>query len=304
VGNILIADGQRESRARLQELLENQGVPVITTSNLATAVPLAKTDQPTLVFLNVSRSREEGWTVCRDIRRSCPRAKIVLYVEGSPTEEDAVLGLEAGADEVIPEVRDLSEISRFLEAAKIGYSLTCPGCNSEFRIEEMPVPGARIEAQCPECQFLIGVLAQGPEAFTVDSSLNGRAKILVVEDTKFFRAYLTDLLTEAGFQVVTAQDGVEALEYLSRECPDLVITDVLMPRMHGFELCRKIKDNQETASVPVIMMTQVYTRTHHEIEARGVHGADDYITKPFTPADLFARIWRFLPHTLENQLDR
>lgn len=304
MGNILIADDQRGSRARLQELLEDQGVTVITTSSLATAVPLAKTDQPTLVFLNVSRSREEGWTICRDIRRSCSRAKIVLCIEGGPTDDDAALGLEAGADEVIPEVRDLSEVSRFLEAAKVGYSLTCPGCGYEFRIEEMPAPGSRVETQCPQCQFLIGVLAQGPEAMTIDSSLNGRAKILVVEDTKFFRAYLTDLLTEAGFQVVTAQDGVEALEYLSRECPDLVITDVLMPRMHGFELCRKIKNSPETASVPVIMMTQVYTRSQHEMEARGVHGADDYITKPFTPSDLFARIWRFLPHTLENQLDR
>lgn len=304
MGNILIADNQRESRTRLQELLEDQGFTVITTSNLATAVPLAKTDQPTLVFLNVSRSREEGWTICRDIRRSCPEAKVVLCVEGGPTGDDAALGVEAGADEVIPEVRELAEVSRFLEAAKVGYSLTCPGCHSEFRIEEMPAPGSRVETQCPQCQFLIGVLAQGPEVVTMDSSLDGRAKILVVEDTKFFRAYLTDLLTEAGFQVVTAQDGVEALEYLSRESPDLIITDVLMPRMHGFELCRKIKDNPETAWVPVIMMTQVYTRSHHEMEARGVHGADDYIVKPFTPADLFARIWRFLPHTLENQLDR
>jgi DNA-binding response OmpR family regulator len=71
-----------------------------------------------------------------------------------------------------------------------------------------------------------------------------------------------------------------------------------MPRMHGFDLCRKIKNRPQTASVPVIMMTQVYTRMHNEKEARGVLGADDYITKPFQPSDLLTRIWRFLPHTL------
>jgi len=298
VGIILLADDQRDSRARLQGLLEGQGFAVIAASSLAMAVPLAKSDPPDLAFLNITRSRQEGWTVCRDIRRFCPKAKILLCVEGGPTEDEVTLGREVGADEVIPEVRSLAQVSRFLEAASAGHSLTCPECQSIFRLEQMPVPGSRVEAQCPECHFLIGVMSQGQEVVTLESPFNGRPKILVVEDTKFFRAYLTDLLVGAGFDVVTAQDGVEALEYLSGECPDLVITDVLMPRMHGFDLCRKIKDRPETASVPVIMMTQVYTRMQNENEARGVHGADDYITKPFQPSDLLARIWRFLPHTL------
>lgn len=298
MGIILLADDQRDSRARLQGLLEGQGFAVIAASSLAMAVPLAKSDPPDLAFLNISRSRDEGWTVCRDIRRFCPKAKILLCVEGGPTDHDTTVGRQAGADEVIPEIRDLSEISRFLEAASAGHLLTCPECQSVFRLQQMPVPGSRVEAQCPECHFLIGVMSQGQEAVTLESAANGRPKILVVEDTKFFRAYLTDLLVGAGFEVVTAQDGVEALEYLARECPDLVITDVLMPRMHGFDLCRKIKDRPETSSVPVIMMTQVYTRMQHENEARGVRGADDYITKPFQPSDLLARIWRFLPHTL------
>jgi twitching motility two-component system response regulator PilH len=248
--------------------------------------------------LNISRSREEGWATCREIRRSCPKARILLCVEGGPTEQEVALGREAGADEVMPEVRSLAQVTKFLEAASAGHSLTCPECQSVFRLQQMPVPGSRVEAQCPECHFLIGVMSQGQEAVTLDAPFNGRPKILVVEDTKFFRAYLTDLLVGAGFEVVTAQDGIEALEYLKGESPDLVITDVLMPRMHGFDLCRKIKDHPETSSVPVIMMTQVYTRMHNEKEAGGVLGADDYITKPFQPSDLLTRIWRFLPHTL------
>ncbi|HET7853079.1 MAG TPA: response regulator, partial [Candidatus Methylomirabilis sp.] len=260
MGIILLADDQRDSRARLQGLLEGQGFAVIAASTLGMAVPLAKSDPPDLAFLNISRSRDEGWSACRDIRRFCPKAKILLCIEGGPTEDEVALGREAGADEVLPEVRGLAQITKFLEAASVGHSLTCPECQSVFRLQQMPVPGSRVEAQCPECHFLIGVMSQGQEAVTLDAPLNGRPKILVVEDTKFFRAYLTDLLVGAGFDVVTAQDGIEALEYLSRECPDLVITDVLMPRMHGFDLCRKIKDRPETASVPVIMMTQVYTR--------------------------------------------
>ena len=298
MGNILLADDQRDSRARLQELLEEQGFTVVSASNLEMAVPMAKTDSPNLVFVNISRSREKGWAVCRDVRRFCPKAKIVLCVEGDPTADDEALGLEAGADEVISEIRNLEDISRFLEAALIDHSVTCPQCQHIFRLRQMPVPGSRMEAQCPQCDYLVGVLHRGAEAVTPGPTPIGQAKILVVEDTKFFRAYLNDLLVKAGFHVVMAQDGLEALEYLSRECPDLVITDVLMPRMNGFELCRRIKGRPETSMLPVIMMTQVYTRAHQEREAMGVHGADDYIVKPFQPNDLLARIWRFLPHAL------
>lgn len=298
MGSILIADDQRDSRTRLQELLEEQGFAVVSASSLEMAIPLAKTDLPNLVFLNTSRSPQKGWSVCREIRRSCPKAMIVLFVEGEPTAEEEALGREAGADEVIPEIRKLEDISEFLEAALVDHSLTCPQCQNIFRLRQMPVPGTRMEAQCPQCHYLVGVLHRGPEAVTHAPAPVGQAKILVVEDTKFFRAYLNDLLASAGFQVVMAQDGVEALEYLSRESPDLVITDVLMPRMNGFELCRRIKDRPQTATLPVIMMTQVYTRAHHEREAFGVHGADDYIVKPFQPNDLLTRIWRFLPHTL------
>ena len=298
MGNVLLVDDQRDSRGRLQGLLESQGFAVISLPSLAMAVPIAKTDPPDLALLNISRCRDEGLNACRDIRRYCPKTRIVLCIEGGPTDADANMGLMAGADEVIPDVRDLSEISRFLEAASAGHSLTCPECQHVFRLKEMPVPGSRVEAQCPACHSLIGVLPQGPEEVTRDPGADGRAKILVVEDTKFFRAYLTDLLVSAGFQVVTARDGVEALEYMRGESPDLVITDVLMPRMHGFDLCRKIKERPETASVPVILMTQVYTQLHHEKEARGAYGADDYIVKPFQPSDLLARIWRFLPHNM------
>lgn len=297
MGNILLADDKHESRVRFQSLLEAQGLRMVTACSLGMALPMALSDPPDLVFLSMSRSKEEAWTVCQALRKSCPKAKILLWVEGEPAEEDIALGREAGADEVISEIHNESDLSKFLEAGLAEYAVTCPQCQSGFSLQERPVPGARVEAQCPQCDFLIGVFHQGPEAVTVGPPINGRAKILVVEDTKLFRAYLTDILAEAGFDVVTAQDGVEALEYLMQEPPDLVITDVLMPRMHGFDLCRRIKDQPETASVPVIMMTQVYTREHHAQEARGLYRADDYITKPFERDDLLACIRRFLPHS-------
>ena len=295
MGYILLGGDQQESRARLQELLESQGFTVVSASSIAMVAPLCETDPPGLVFLNISRSKEEGFEVCRALRESCPSAKILLCIDGGPSAEDTELGRDAGADDVIPEIRELSGISKYLESALAGHYVTCPQCENVFKIEKMPAPGFRLEALCPECHFLVGVYAQGAEAVSVGTTTKDQAKILLVEDTKFFRGYLNDVLSEAGFQVVTAQDGVEALERLTQESPDLVISDVLMPRMDGFELCRQIKDRPETSSVPVILMTQVLTQPHHEQEARETHGADDYITKPFQPEDLFERIRRFLP---------
>ncbi len=296
MGHILLAGDQHDSRARLQEVLETQGFTVIGASSLAMAVPLGESDPPDVVFLNISRSRDEGWSVCRALRRSCPRATILLCVGDGPSEEDVALGREAGADAVIPEARDLSEISIYLDSGLAGHSVICPECRHAFSTQDMPAPGFRVETQCPECHFLISVVPDGMEEIPVHSTPRGRSKILVVEDTKSFRTYLTDLLSDAGFQVIAAKDGVEAMEHLVRGCPDLVIADVLMPRMDGFELCRKIKDRSDIASVPVILMTQVFTQVHHEKEAREMQGADDYITKPFEPDDLFDRIHRFLPH--------
>ena len=93
MGNILIADDQRDSRARLQEILEEQGFTVTSASNLEMALPLAKPESPDLVFLNISRSREKGWSVCRDLRRFCPKAKIVLYI---PFPGDGRTGRDEG----------------------------------------------------------------------------------------------------------------------------------------------------------------------------------------------------------------
>ncbi|MFQ5656242.1 MAG: response regulator [Candidatus Methylomirabilales bacterium] len=298
MGYVLLGGDQHESRARLQGLLESQGFTVVTASSLTMAVPLGETDPPDLVLLNITRSKEEGWGVCRALRESCPRAKIVLCISGGPSDEDVAKGRDVGADDVIREILELSEISTYLESALVGHSVTCPQCGNVFKIERMPAPGFRLEALCPQCHFLVGVYAQGAEAVSVGSTSN-QAKILIVEDTKFFRGYLTDMLSKAGFQVATAQDGVEALEYLNQESPDLVIADVLMPRMDGFELCRNIKERPETSGLPVILMTQVLTQPHHEKEARETHGADDYITKPFQPEDLLERIRRFLPLSVD-----
>ena len=114
------------------------------------------------------------------------------------------------------------------------------------------------------------------------------AKILVVDDTPQNVKLLADLLTVKGYAVVTAASGREALELVDKEQPDLVLLDVVMPEMSGYEVCRKIRDNPATAILPVVLVTALDPAQER---LKGLDaGADDFLTKPINQAELLARV--------------
>ncbi len=113
-------------------------------------------------------------------------------------------------------------------------------------------------------------------------------KILVADDEKDIGRLLELALTRAGFQIIRAYDGEEALAKIEQNRPDLVVLDVMMPKLDGIQVCRRLKGNSRTASIPVIMLTakvQV-TDTVTGLSA----GADDYLPKPFNHQEVVARI--------------
>ncbi len=117
-------------------------------------------------------------------------------------------------------------------------------------------------------------------------------KILLVEDEESLLKLETILLTSRGYQVVGVADGPAALAALAREKPDLVLLDIMLPGIDGFEVCRQIKADPHTRHIPVIMLT---AKKGREDMARGEEvGADWYITKPFKSAMVLESIRRFL----------
>src|SRR5512139_2993028 len=112
--------------------------------------------------------------------------------------------------------------------------------------------------------------------------------ILVVDDDLDTLTLIGLTLQRRGFTVMKAQSGPEALEKLRVDLPDLVIVDVMMPQMDGYEVCRVIKSDQRTAHLPVVMLT-AKAQTASQLEGFRA-GAIDYITKPVHPQDLVARI--------------
>jgi len=113
-------------------------------------------------------------------------------------------------------------------------------------------------------------------------------RILVVDDTPQNVKLFTDLLTAKGYEVTSATNGEQALESIARQPPDLVLLDIMMPGINGYEVCRKIRENPATALLPVVLATSL---DPNQERVKGIEaGADDFLPKPVNQAELFARV--------------
>lgn len=114
------------------------------------------------------------------------------------------------------------------------------------------------------------------------------ATILVADDAKMTVRLVRDVLVQHGYRVVVAYDGLEALEKIQHEQPDLLVLDINMPRMDGFEVCRRLKENPSTVHIPVLMLSALES-VNDRVKGLSL-GAEDYVVKPFRPAELVARV--------------
>ncbi|MEO8613382.1 MAG: response regulator, partial [Chloroflexota bacterium] len=119
-------------------------------------------------------------------------------------------------------------------------------------------------------------------------------KILVIDDEDSLRESIAQILTFEGFEVITAINGIQGLSLLAEHTPDLVVSDITMPEIDGYQVLLALRNNPLTASIPLIFLT---ARADRPFMRHGMElGADDYVTKPFTNAELLA--------TVRTRLDR
>jgi DNA-binding response OmpR family regulator len=115
-----------------------------------------------------------------------------------------------------------------------------------------------------------------------------RSKILVVDDETILQEAIAYNLEQANYQVLTASDGISALELARSEQPDLILLDLMLPSIDGLEVCRRLRREEATAQVPIIMLT---AKADEIDKVVGLEvGADDYVTKPFGRRELLARV--------------
>ena len=117
-------------------------------------------------------------------------------------------------------------------------------------------------------------------------------KIVLAEDEPQIARLIEFKLKKEGYEVTWKENGEEALKAIKEDKPDLILLDVMMPVMDGYEVLRRLKEDENLKSIPVIMLT---ARAQERDVVKGIDlGAEDYITKPFHPAELLARVKRIL----------
>jgi two-component system alkaline phosphatase synthesis response regulator PhoP/two-component system response regulator VicR len=126
-----------------------------------------------------------------------------------------------------------------------------------------------------------------------------KKRVLVVDDERHIVRLVQVNLERQGYEVLTAYDGVECLEKAKAEKPDLIVLDVMMPRMDGFEALQRLKSDPETNHIPVIMLT---ARAQDRDVLQGyTYGADLYLTKPFSPLELISLVKRVFESQEEEE---
>ncbi|MFM1943611.1 MAG: hypothetical protein RI897_2593 [Verrucomicrobiota bacterium] len=118
-------------------------------------------------------------------------------------------------------------------------------------------------------------------------------KIVAIEDEGMIAEFVGFLLRQGGYELVVVGDGGEALARVGEELPDLILLDVLLPSLDGFEVLRGLKADAALAGIPVVMLTA--RNREADLKLAAELGAVDYVTKPFSPGDLMARVRRICP---------
>ena len=118
-------------------------------------------------------------------------------------------------------------------------------------------------------------------------------KVMVIDDSNTIRRSAEIFLTQAGCQVLLAEDGFDALAKITDHLPDVIFVDIMMPRLDGYQTCALIKNNQQFKATPVIMLS---SKDGLFDKARGrIVGSEQYLTKPFTRDELLTAIRKFVP---------
>lgn len=261
-GEILVVDDAPDALRLLARLLSDAGYSVRTAPSGELALWTATQRPPDLILLDVRMPGMNGFDVCRCLKQQPATASVpVIFISAASDPDDRIAGFEAGGVDFINKPLVESEM-----LARVKTHITMALAAREM---------LRRRKDAAPC---------------LPASCEGAAKkeILVVEDTPMSLRLLVTILSDAGYSVREAPNGELALWTATKRPPDLVLLDIRMPGMNGFDVCRCLKLDPATASVPVIFLSAL-SGLEDKSEGFAV-GAVDFITKPFSDKEVLARV--------------
>ena len=161
----------------------------------------------------------------------------------------------------------------------------CPKCKVRLKVADEKIAPEGTRFKCPKCSTVLLVKRPAARLQPLD-----KAKILVAHEEPSIMEKITSILTANGYKVIPAKDGIEAMVNATREMPFVAVLGVSIPKIYGFEVCKRLKGRPETKDMKIILIPSVYDMTRYRREPESLHDADDYIEEHLIEESLIKKI--------------
>lgn len=172
--------------------------------------------------------------------------------------------------------------------------ISCPLCKTRFRFDEQKVRSDGIKLRCSKCSAIFRLA-------TDRNARGGRLTVLVAHESVEFCAAIEKVLAPEPFDIISCHDGKEAVDLVCRLKPDVVLLNVALPTMYGFQVCEALRGNPETSDTRIILLAAIYDKTKYKRSPQSLYGADDYIEQHHIPDALAAMIYRLAANVREAE---
>lgn len=289
VYTILVVDDEELNHDMLSRRLKRKGYQVLLASAGYSALGIVEMEKVDLVLLDIMMPGVDGFQVLQGLRERRTESQLPIIMVSALTDSEVMVkALSAGANDYVTKPLDFPVVLARIETQLRKTSLDRkPVPSDRLTVQTATNPGQNATGKSSEKTWESAAVASRDELLspghssaepTTGATIDGKPRILLVEDNELNRDMLTRRLTRRGYNVITANDGIEAIATTRKEQPDLVLMDMRMPVMAGWEATRSLKADPNTAHIPIIALT-AHTMDSDEQKAREA-GCDDFETKP------------------------
>ncbi len=175
-----------------------------------------------------------------------------------------------------------------MAAKGVQVVIICPKCKVKLKVDDEKLSQAGSRFKCPKCSTVL--LVKKPSLTTHVKKTLDSTKVLVAHSKPEVVESARAILQDQGYKVITCADGIDVMVKALKELPFLALVEVSLPKIYGFEICKKLKTHEETKDMKFILIPAIYDRTRYRREPTSLYGADDYIEDQDIPAMLMEKI--------------